>query len=199
MESTECEVETKNEEEEKRKNKRLKFLPDSVRAKIQSQQNYNKKMEFTKKIISSNFADVKKNKKNNENGENDNNNTPVLPKICLFNQNEKKILSNILPGKEIQKYEKRFEFVDKEKNNLIRKHAVEVKQLQKEQTDLDKKLQNSTKLLKKSEDKNKQLENKIKIQEKELVDLKDKLNKMQLQLEEKKNNLKKKKKIIKNY
>ena len=40
----------------------------------------------------------------------------LLPKIPLFNQNEKKILLNILLEKEIEKFEIRYECIDNAKN-----------------------------------------------------------------------------------
>ena len=55
-----------------------------------------------------------------------------LPKISLFNQNEKKILMNVLPEKEIEKFEKRYDALDNAKNNLKRKFILETKSLDKE-------------------------------------------------------------------
>ena len=58
-----------------------------------------------------------------------------LPKISLFNQNEKKILMNVLPEKEIEKFEKRYDALDNAKNNLKRKFILETKSLDKENKD----------------------------------------------------------------
>ena len=55
-----------------------------------------------------------------------------LPKISLFKENEKKILLGILPEKEIIKYEKRYEYVEKEAENLLRQCQVENKKYEKE-------------------------------------------------------------------
>ena len=58
-----------------------------------------------------------------------------LPKISLFNKNEKKILMNVLPEKEIEKFEKRYDALNNAKNNLKRKFILETKSLDKENKD----------------------------------------------------------------
>ena len=60
-----------------------------------------------------------------------NNDENKLPKIPLFKQNEKKVLLGILPEKELNKYEKRYEIVEKEKDYLYRQYMVENKKQNK--------------------------------------------------------------------
>jgi cellobiose-specific phosphotransferase system component IIA len=97
----------------------------------------------------------------------------LLPKIPLFNQNEKKILLNILPEKEIEKFEKRYECIDNAKNNLKRKYALETKLLNKENKDLENKYEISLLQLKENEQKNKNLLIQINEQKKEIVYIKN--------------------------
>ena len=66
-----------------------------------------------------------------------NNDENKLPKIPLFKQNEKKVLLGILPEKELNKYEKRYEIVEKEKDYLYRQYMVENKKLEKENKNLE--------------------------------------------------------------
>ena len=66
-----------------------------------------------------------------------NNDENKLPKIPLFKQNEKKVLLGILPEKELNKYEKRYEIVEKEKDYLYRQFIVENKKLEKENKNLE--------------------------------------------------------------
>ena len=80
-------------------------------------------------------------------------NNQELPLIPLFNQNEKKVLLNVLPEKELKKYEKRYECIDKEKNNLQRKYALETKQLNRENKELENKYEYSNSQLKENEQK----------------------------------------------
>jgi hypothetical protein len=101
-----------------------------------------------------------------------NNNNSELPKIPLFKQNEKKILLGVLPEKELKKYEKRYDYVDKEKNNLLRKYHLETKQLEKENKDLEFKYEYSNNQLNEGEQKNKKLENQLNEQQKEIERLK---------------------------
>ena len=77
-------------------------------------------------------------KKNMDLSINDPNNNK-LPIIPLFREKEKKILLAILPEKELNKYEKRFEYIEKAKNNLLRKFNVDNKQYKKENKDLENK------------------------------------------------------------
>ena len=56
-----------------------------------------------------------------------NNDENKLPKIPLFKQNEKKALLGILPEKELNNYEKRYEIIEKEKDYLYRQFIVEKK------------------------------------------------------------------------
>ncbi len=111
----------------------------------------------------------------------------LLPKIPLFNQNEKKILLNILPEKEIEKFEKRYECIDNAKNNLKRKYALETKLLNKENKDLENKYEISLLQLKENEQKNKNLLIQINEQKKEVFSLQKKLEQCIKVLEEQKN------------
>ena len=54
----------------------------------------------------------------NKNMDLNNNELPIIP---LFNQNDKKILLGVLPEKELNKYEKRYEYEKKKKDNLIKR------------------------------------------------------------------------------
>ena len=94
--NTEVNEEENEEAKNKNNNKKTKFLNERNLAILQKQQNYNNKMAYSKKL---------RNLESNNDSENDNKKSTELPKIPLFNQNEKKVLINILPEKEIQKYE----------------------------------------------------------------------------------------------
>lgn len=122
----------------------------------------------------------------------DNNISNELPVIPLFNNKEKKILLNILPEKEIEKYEKRYEFVDKEKNNLQRKLLFETKNLKKENKELEDRFELSNNQIKENEEKNRVLSLKIEEQNKEINNLQEKLDKLNKTMEEKKNKVKEK-------
>ena len=98
-----------------------------------------------------------------------------LPKISLFNQNEKKILLNVLPEKEIEKFEKRYDALDNAKNNLKRKFALETKSLDKENKDLEKRYEFSVSQLKENERKNKLLLVQVNEQKNEVFALRKKL------------------------
>ena len=116
-----------------------------------------------------------------------NNELPVLP---LFNSNEKKILLNVLPEEEIQKYEKRYECADIEKKNLRRKYAFETRQLLKENRDIKNQFELNTKQLKENEEKNSLLSLQIEEKEKEYEKLRNKMNNMIKEMEEKKKKIK---------
>ena len=120
----------------------------------------------------------------------DSNMSNELPIIPLFNSQEKKILLNILPEKEIEKFEKRYEFVDKEKNNLQRKLDFEMKNLKKENKELEDKYEFSNNQVKENEEKNRVLALKIEEQNKEILSLQEKLDKINKKVEEKKNKVK---------
>ena len=113
-------------------------------------------------------------------------NSIELPIIPLFNKNEKKILLNILPEKEIEKYEKRYECVDKVKNAIQRKLALENKQLAKENEELGIQYENSNNQLEEHEVKNIFLNREIENQKKELVKLQKKLENIEKRVEDKK-------------
>ena len=124
---------------------------------------FNKKKKFGEELRNKNF---------------DNNISNELPIIPLFNNQEKKILLNILPEKELEKFEKRYEFIDKEKNNLQRKLIFETKNLNKENKELKDRYEFSNIQLKENEEKNKILSLKIEEQNKEINNLQDKLDKI---------------------
>ena len=116
-----------------------------------------------------------------------NNEFPALP---LFNNNEKKILLNVLPEEEIIKYEKRYECADIERKNLQRKYAFENKQLLKEKKDIKIKFEINSNQLKENEEKNNYLTIMIEEQEKEYKNLINKMNNMIKEIEMKKGKLK---------
>ena len=184
------------ENENNKNNKKSKFI--TVNKKKINEENYNSKFKYAEevrnpqiingKIPKPKTKNAKDNNEVNDNEENnENNNITELPKIAtpLFTQNEKKVLGNILPEKEIKKYEKRFEFLDKEKNNLLRKHAFETKKLEKERADLEKKFNTGQKQLENNQNKNKILEKQISDQENELKKLKSDLETMKYDLRNK--------------
>jgi chromosome segregation ATPase len=121
----------------------------------------------------------------NKNLDINNSNNNELPIIPLFNQNEKKILLNILPQKEIEKFEKRYECIDKEKNTLQRKLAFESKLLDKENKELENKYENSNSELRVNEEKNQLLSKQIENQKKELIKLQKKLENIEKSVEDK--------------
>ena len=112
-----------------------------------------------------------------------------LPKICLFNSQEKKILLNVLPEKEIEKYEKRFECIDNAKNNLQRKFNLETKELEKQTVDLRKRFEYSKLQIKQNEQTNKLLLSENNEQKREIIELKNKVLNYIRKLEEQKKNL----------
>ncbi len=113
-----------------------------------------------------------------------------LPKITLFNSQEKKILLNVLPEKEIEKYEKRFECLDTAKNNLERRYNLETKELEKQNNDLIKRFEYSKLHVKQSEQNNKLLLSQLNEQRKEVIDLNYKIDNCLKNLERQKNNIK---------
>lgn len=116
----------------------------------------------------------------------------VLPKIHLFNSEEKKVLLNILPSKEIEKFERRYESIDITKVNLEKKFAMESKLLNKENQSLETRFEYSTLQLKENEEKNKELLKQIDEQKRELQDLKGKLGDLMKNLEDSKTTVKEK-------
>ena len=148
-------------------------LNSEIKTKLIKKTNnlFNKKKKFGEELRNKNI---------------DNNLSNELPLIPLFNTQEKKILLNILPEKELEKFEKRYEFVDKEKNNLQRKLVFETKNLNKENKELEDKFEMSNNQIKENEEKNKALELKIEEQNKEINNLQEKLDKINKNVEEKK-------------
>ena len=112
-----------------------------------------------------------------------------LPKIKLFNSQEKKILLNVLPEKELEKYEKRFECLDNAKNILKRKYNFEVKEIKKKENDFTKRLEYSQLQIKQNEQTNKLLKSQNNDQKKEIIELKNKVLNCIQRLEEQKKNL----------
>ena len=139
-------------------NKIMKTSPTHTDNKIIKKQ---KMKNYTEEVL----------KKNMELNQNDD----KLPIIPLFKENEKKILLGILPEKELNKYEKRYEYVEKEKNNLLRQYNVENKQFQKENKDLENKYEFSNNQLNEGAQKNKILEIQLIEQQKEFEQLTNKL------------------------
>jgi hypothetical protein len=105
----------------------------------------------------------------------------ILPPIqtkSLFSKNEKDVLLNVLPEKEIKKYEKRFESLDNATNNLVRKFHFEEKKLIKENQDLESRVELTEMQLKENEQKNKLLKNQIEEYKKEMELLDEKLKEL---------------------
>ena len=151
---------------------------EELNNKIKNNKNYllyNKKKKYAEGIKDFNL-DI-----------NNNNALPVLP---LFNSNEKKILLNVLPEEEIQKYEKRYECADIEKKNLQRKYAFETRKLFQENKDIKNKFELNTKQIKENEEKNSLLTMQIEEKEKEYEELKNKMNNMIKEMEEKNKKIK---------
>ena len=150
-----------------------------IRTKLVKRSNnlFNKKKKFEEELRNKNL---------------DNNISNELPIIPLFNNQEKKILLNILPEKELEKFERRYEFIDKEKNNLQRKLVFETKNLNKENKELKDRYEFSNNQLKENEEKNRILSLKIEQQNKEIINLQDKLDKINKRIEEKRNKVKEK-------
>ena len=148
-----------------------------IKTKLVKKKNnlFNKKKKFGEELRNKNL---------------ENNTSNELPLIPLFNNQEKKILLNILPEKELEKFEKRYEFVDKEKNNLQRKLIFETKNLTKENKELEDRYELSNNQIKENEEKNKVLSLKIEEQNKEINNLQEKLDKINKNVEDKKNKVK---------
>ena len=198
------------EEDKKKKTKKTLVLSEEILSKIQKEKQLKNKLKYGEKIRNINLLTTPDENKsaNNKKDKNNNNNfnkksaanietkekinNIQLPKINLFNQKEKKALMRILPEKELLKFEKRFESVEKGKNNLIRQMAVEKRQLTQEKEIAQKKGTFCEKSLEEKKKENKNLETKIKVQEKELNELKNKLDKLKKDLEKKKKQVKKK-------
>ena len=126
-------------------------------------------------IIKLNYYKKKNYSPNKNNLQVSQSNENFLPKIPLFNEEEKKILKNVLPQKEIEKYEKRYESLESSKNNLQKKYKLETQKLEKENKDLEKRYDYSTNQLRENEKKNNDLIKQINKQKKEINDLQKKL------------------------
>ena len=192
------------EKKSKEKNKKKIFVDEVILSKIKKEQQLKNKLNYAKNIRNNNILSLPndkkeetkyKNDKNSNNDKSDKNNNEKnnmneLPIIPLFNQSEKKALLNILPEKEIQKYEKRFQYIDKEKNNLIRKNAVETKKLKQKKEEIENNYKLSFDKLEKNKNDYKKLEFEIKKQEKKLKDLEKTLNEKKKYLADKRNEVK---------
>ena len=113
-----------------------------------------------------------------------------LPPLPLFNVQEKEILSKILPSKEIKKYEKRYEYAEIEKKNLLRKFALENKKILREEKLMKNEIEKKEQKLKLNEAKNDALNSELEMKEKEYEKMKNKLNDLRKELENKKNKIK---------
>ena len=142
-------------------NKIMKTSPSNTDKKIAKKQ---KMKNYTEEVLKKNI-DINQNSQNND----------KLPIIPLFKEKEKQILLGILPEKELNKYERRFEYVEKEKNNLLRQYNVENKQFKKENKDLENKYEFSNNQLNEGAQKNKMLENQLIEQQKQFEQLTNKL------------------------
>jgi chromosome segregation ATPase len=110
----------------------------------------------------------------------------------LFGNEEKQILSKLLPTNEISKLEKKFEMIDSSKAALERKYATEVKTLNKKVSDLEDRLEMTLLQNKEAEQKNKILsfqinehKNENKILSRKLVELNNKIKGIKAALNEK--------------
>lgn len=134
-----------------------------------------------KDLIKSPYNENKRRMRTNSNKSKSNLN--MLPSIGLFNSNEKKVLSNILPIQEIEKYEKRYESLDITKANMERKLVLENELLNKENKELEDKYAISNMKLKENELMKTALINQINDQKQEFNRLKVKHNGLMKQLE----------------
>jgi septal ring factor EnvC (AmiA/AmiB activator) len=168
----------KKEDDKKKIFKKLKFMSKKYLEIVQKKQNFNKKMEYAKNVRNNSH------KKEIEINGLYRTDLPIIP---LFDQNKKKALLNIIPEKEIQKYEKRYEYINNEKDNLIRKYNMETKQLKTEENILSRNSESFSGQLNDSKNESILLDIKISEQEKQLVDLKNKLSKLKDYLQKTKN------------
>jgi hypothetical protein len=168
----------KKEDDKKKIFKKLKFMSKKYLEIVQKKQNFNKKMEYAKNVRNNSH------KKEIEINGLYRTDLPIIP---LFDQNKKKALLNIIPEKEIQKYEKRYEYINNEKDNLIRKYNMETKQLKTEENILSRNSESFSGQLNDSKNESILLDIKISEQEKQLVELKNKLSKLKDYLQKTKN------------
>ena len=110
----------------------------------------------------------------------------------LFGNEEKQILSKLLPITEISKLEKKFDMIDSSKAALERKYATELKIMNKKVSDLEERLEMTLLQNKEAEQKNKILsfqinehKNENKILSRKLVELNNKLKGLNLLINEK--------------
>ena len=108
----------------------------------------------------------------------------------LFNSQTKNILSKILPQSEIEKYEKRYEYADIEKKNLLRLYSLENKKFLREKKLMKNQMPKSEQKFKLSEAKNDKLNTQLDMKEKEYEKLKNIFLKMKKELEDKKQKIK---------
>ena len=156
----------KQEDDNKKNIKNLKYIPENYLEIVQKKHNFNTKMDFSKKV---------RNNCHKKEIKMDDLQITELPKIPLLEKNKRKVLLNIIPEKEIQKYEKRYEYINIEKDNLIRKYNIETKQLKTEQNILTKSSESCLEQLNQNKKENVLLDEKILEQEKQLQKLKNKL------------------------
>ena len=176
----------KQEDDNKKNIKKLKYMPENYLEIVQKKQNFNTKMDFSKKV---------RNNCHKKEIKMDDLQITELPKIPLFDKNKKKALQNILPEKEIQKYEKRYEYINIEKDNLIRKYNAETKQLKTEQNILTKNSESFLEQLNENKKENILLDGKILEQEKQLQELKNKLKIMKDDLQKTKRKISNQEKV----
>ena len=176
----------KKDEDDKKNVKKLKYMPEGYLDIVQKKQNFNNKMEFSKNVRNNSH------KKEIESSDLQKTEFPIIP---LFGQNKKKALLNIIPENHIQKFEKRYECIIKEKEKLIRKKNTETRQLKTEQNILSKNYESFLERLNDNKNENQLLESKISEQEKKLVKLKNKLNKLKDYLQKTKDDISNQEKI----
>ena len=112
---------------------------------------------------------------------------PLKP---LFTCEAKNILRKILPLSEIEKYEKRYEYADIEKKNLLRIYSLENKKIIRQRKNIKNQMEKNNQRFKINEAKNDKLTIQLEKKEKEYEKLKNKLINMKNDLNNKKQKIK---------
>ena len=112
---------------------------------------------------------------------------PLKP---LFTCEAKNILRKILPLSEIEKYEKRYEYADIEKKNLLRIYSLENKKILRQRKNIKNQMEKNNQRFKINEAKNDKLTIQLEKKEKEYEKLKNKLINMKNDLNNKKQKIK---------
>ena len=113
-----------------------------------------------------------------------------IPLTPLFNSATKNILKKILPLNEIEKYEKRYEYADIEKKNLLRQFSLENKKILRKRKNMKTQMEKNEQKFKINEAKNDKLNIQLEFKEKEYKKFKNKLIKLKKDLNDKKRKIK---------